>query len=449
MTTLEIAEALGVKTTLDKEVLSVCTDTRKIEKGCIFFALKGANFDGHSFVKQAIEMGAVCAVTEFQIGNSPCIVVENTRKALLDLAKYYRAKFSPVLVGVTGSVGKTTSKEMIALALSAKYKTLRNEGNLNNEIGVPMTLFGLDDSYGAAVIEMGMNHFGEINRLSSTAKPTISVITNIGYSHIENLGSQEGILKAKMEILNGMSIDSPIILNADDEMLSTVALERKIITYGIENEAADVRAVNISGELTSSFDILYNGNEYHVALSCYGIHNVYNAAAAFAVGVSCGIEPEVVAEKLGEYETSGMRQNVKSINGQTVIVDCYNASPASMKAALNVLSQMRPKKDGRRVAVLADMLELGEMSAKLHGEVGEYVVKMNIDKLICYGKDAKYIAAKADELGLHSGCTSDKLMLIEYLRKTLREDDVVLFKGSRGMKLEEIIEELYKEENEG
>lgn len=445
MTTFEVASAVGGTISFDKEVTSVCTDTRKIEKGCIFIAIKGASFDGHSFVRQAIEAGAVAAITEFQVSNMPCIVVENSRKALLDLAKFYRMKFSPILVGVTGSVGKTTTKEMISLALSAKYKTLKNEGNLNNEIGVPMTLFGLDETYEAAVIEMGMNHFGEINRLSSVSKPTVSIITNIGFSHIENLGSQQGILKAKLEILNGMDTDSPLILNADDELLSTVALERKIITYGIENESADIHITNVNDDIITTFDVNYQGEVYPVKLHCYGVHNVYNAAAAFAVGVTCGIEPEKIADKLSEYETAGMRQSVRQINGQTVIVDCYNASPTSMKAAINVLSQMKPRRNGRRIAVLADMLELGEMSKKLHEGVGEYVAKSNVDKLICYGKDAKYIASKADEMGLHSGCTSDKLMLIEYLQKMLKEDDVVLFKGSRGMRLEEIIEELYKD----
>ena len=444
MTLEEIAKAIGAKNPVNGKTTLICTDTRKIEKGCVFVALVGANFDGHDFVKTAIENGAIAAITERQIERLPCIVVDSTRKALLDLAKYYRKKFAPVLIGVTGSVGKTTTKEMIALALSAKYNTLKNEGNLNNEIGLPLTLFRLDSSYEAAVIEMGMSHFGEIHRLSKTAKPTISIITNIGFSHIENLGSQDGILKAKLEILDGMEVDTPLILNADDKILANVCLDREIITYGIENECADIRAVNIVSDLDTKFDILYKGENYPVTLNCIGMHNVLNSLAAFTVGVTCGIEPKEITGKLSTYQSVGLRQKVEHLGEQTVIIDCYNASPDSMRAAISVLAQMEPKNDGKRVAVLADMLELGEMSTELHESVGEMVVKANIDKLICYGKNARYIAEKADEMGLHSGCATDKGMLLEYLKMTLKPNDIVLFKGSRGMKLEEVIEELYK-----
>ncbi len=440
----EIANAVGSKNIFNGTTALICTDTRKIQKGCVFVALIGANFDGHNFVKTAFENGAIAAITERQIEKYPCIVVESTRKALLDLAKAYRKKFTPILVGVTGSVGKTTTKEMIALALSAKYNTLKNEGNLNNEIGLPLTLFRLDSSYEAAVIEMGMSHFGEIHRLSKTAKPTISIITNIGFSHIENLGSQEGILKAKLEILDGMDTESPLILNADDKLLSNVCLDRDIITYGIANECADIRAVNIVSDMDTEFDIVYKGEAFHVKLNCIGMHNVLNALAAFAVGVTCGIQPAEITAKLAAYESVGLRQKVEHLGEQTVIIDCYNASPDSMRAALSVLSQIEPQNGGKRVAVLADMLELGEMSRELHENVGEMSVNAKIDKLICYGNYAKYIAKRADELGLHSGCTTDKGMLLDYLKSTLKPNDVVLFKGSRGMKLEEVIEELYK-----
>ena len=444
MTLEEIAKAIGGKNPVNGKTTLICTDTRKIEKGCVFVALMGANFDGHDFVKTAIENGAIAAITERQVDKFPCIVVDSTRKALLDLAKHYRKKFSPILVGVTGSVGKTTTKEMIALALSAKYNTLKNEGNLNNEIGLPLTLFRLDSTYDAAVIEMGMSHFGEIHRLSKTARPTISIITNIGFSHIENLGSQEGILKAKLEILDGMEVDTPLILNADDKLLANVCLDRDIITYAIENGYADVRAVNIVSDLDTKFDILYKGDSFPVTLNCIGMHNVLNALAAFTVGVTCKISPTDIIDKLSAYESVGLRQKVEQLGEQTVIIDCYNASPDSMRAAISVLAQMEPKNGGRRVAVLADMLELGKMSPELHENVGEMVVDAKIDKLICYGSNSRYIAKRADELGLHSGSTTDKGMLLEYLKTTLKPNDIVLFKGSRGMKLEEVIEELYK-----
>lgn len=445
MTLEEIARAVGSSCNKRGEASVICTDTRKIEKGCIFIALTGANFDGHSFVKTAFKSGALAAVTEYQIEDYPCIVVENTRKALLDLAKFYRRKFNIVLAGITGSVGKTTTKEMISLALSAKYKTLKTEGNLNNEIGLPLTLFRLDGSYQAAVIEMGMSRFGEIHRLASTAQPTVGVITNIGFSHMENLGSQEGILKAKLEILDGMDEDAPLVVNNDDSHLAGICVDRNIITYGIDHDA-EIRGVDIEQNTESTrFSIVYKKESYPVALPCIGKHNVYNALAAFAVGVLNDVPPQDITAKLAEYEPSGMRQRVEKRGEQTLIIDCYNASPDSMRAALSVLSQMKPENGGRRIAVLADMLELGERSPELHEQVGEMAVNAKIDKLICYGNMARYTAKRADELGLHSGCTGDKGMLTEYIKATVKPDDIVLFKGSRGMHLEEIITEIYGE----
>ncbi len=447
MTLSEIASILGKEISVDKEVTAVCTDIDEVTEGCVFVALKEQENDGHGFVRRAVEKGAVAAITEFQIGNMPCITVDNTHKALFDIARHYRKKFSPKVVGVTGSIGKTTTKEMIYLALSSEYNTLVSESVRNkNDISLVKTVFDIDDKTEAAVFEIGMTRFGEINRQSSVVKPTVAVITNIGFSHIENLGSQEGILKAKLEILNGMDTDSPIIINADDELLSKEALDRPVITYGVENETADINVVNVETNVNSSFDVIYKGNSYRVKLSCYGIHNIYNAAAAFAVGVTCGADPVKIAEKLSEYEITGLRQKVDNVDGIIFVVDCDEASPASMKSAIDALRRMRPERNGKRVAVLSDMKGLGEVSRKLHEDIGEYVVKAGIDKLICYGHDAKFIAAKADELGLHSGCTSDKLMLIEYLEQKLEKNDIVLFKGSREMKLEDIIDELCRKE---
>ncbi len=448
----EIAKLFGSEFSSGEFALDICTDTRKITKDCLFVALCGENFDGHDFVDTAIANGAVAALTQRQIGENPCIIVPDTREALLKIASFYRNKFSLTLCGITGSVGKTTTKEMIALALSAEYKTLKTEGNLNNEIGLPITLFRLDESYSAAVIEMGMNHFGEIERLSKTCRPTIGVITNIGVSHIENLGSREGILKAKLEILDGMSEEATLIVNCDDDMLASVYenVPNEVINYGIDNQSSDFRAINIktselAGEMHTEFDVAYYGKIQHICLPCLGKHNVSNALAAFCVGICSGVEPEKIANKLSEYVPAGLRQRVEKMGEQTVIIDCYNASPDSMKAALSVLMEMTPEKDGRRVAVLADMLELGEHSKELHSQVGEMAAKMGVEVLACYGENARYIAGKADELGLHAGCATDKGMLVEYLRMKLRKNDIVLFKGSRGMRLEEVISELYGE----
>lgn len=429
-------------------ISSVSTDTRKITKGCVFIALRGDKFDGHDFVKQAIELGAVAAITEKPVEGVKCIIVDNTKKALADLARYYRSRFNPILVGVTGSVGKTTTKEMIALVLSGKYLTLKTEGNFNNEIGLPHTLLNLTSEHEAAVIEMGMSDFGEISMLSQISRPSIAVITNIGYSHIENLGSREGILKAKLEIIDGTSHDAPLILNGDDDMLANLKDEvnRDIVFYGINNPNVDVRATDIEiKDGVTTFVITYWGKTISAKLNCVGMHNVLNALAAFSVGIMAEIEPEKIVEKLAEFIPSGLRQSIVKKGEQTIIIDCYNAAPDSMKASLAILSELSPMPGGRRIAVLGDMLELGSMSQKLHEQVGEYVFNSKTDILVCYGNDSKYIAEKAKELGLlNSRFFSDKSETVSYLKEIIKKNDLLLFKASRGIKLEEVIEEIYK-----
>ncbi|MBQ8823995.1 MAG: UDP-N-acetylmuramoyl-tripeptide--D-alanyl-D-alanine ligase, partial [Ruminococcus sp.] len=434
----EIAKALKCSSPVDAEITDICTDTRKLQAGCLFLALKGANFDGHNFVEKAIADGAVAAVTDHQVGKCPCIIVKDTGLALLKIASYYRSKFNPILVGVTGSVGKTTTKEMIALVLSAQFETLKTQGNLNNEIGLPKTLLGLQPSHAAAVIEMGMSHFGEIHRLSCTTKPTIGVITNIGFSHIENLKTQEGILKAKLEILDGMQNDAPLVINGDDPMLAPLAdkLERPVYTYGLNGHNMDVTAVDICEEDNTTRFIIQtlDGSRFSAMIPCVGIHNVMNALAAFCVGRIAGIEPEVICKALGNYETVGYRQNIEQYGPYTVIADCYNASPDSMNAALQVLKRIDT--DGRRVAVLGDMLELGTLSQKLHSMVGEMAASSNADQIFCYGDAALAIARSASALGASVFHTDDVIELCSAVRAYLRPGDVVLFKASRGMKLE-------------
>lgn len=453
----EICEAVGGKSygaAFDPDckvyVDEISSDTRTIKKGSIFIAIKGDNFDGNAFAAPAVaKLGAVCALTERIIENTPCIVVKNSRKALLDLSGYYRKKFGLKVVGITGSVGKTTSKEMVAYALGSKYKTLKTEGNRNNEIGLPFTLFRINSATEAAAIEMGMSDFGEIRKLSRASQPDICIITNIGHSHIENLGSQEGILKAKLEILSGAKEGAPLIINGDDPLLmaerSRLSFDREVITCAIDNPDADYRAVNItSSENGVEFDIYYNGM---ICTKCrlpvIGVHHVLDALFAVAAAYKAGCGIEEAAEALSNYIHTGLRQHIEKKGGQTVIVDCYNAAPASMKAAIDVLCEMKPEKDGRRVLVFGDMLELGEMSERLHEEIGEYAVNKGVDLLICYGKFAKYAAKKADEMGHHSGSTEDPSMLSGYLKMKLKEGDVVLYKGSRGMHMEDIIKSVY------
>ncbi len=441
-----IAKALGTTAPFDAEITCISTDTRQLPEGCLFLALRGAKFDGHDFVQQAIEAGAVAAVTDTQIGDLPCLVVKHTGQALLDIGGYYRDQFAIPLVGVTGSVGKTTTKEMIACVLSEKYNTLKTAQNFNNEIGMPKTLFGLTKEHGAAVIEMGMNHFGEISRMSRSAKPTMAVITNIGYSHIEHLGSQEGILKAKLEMLEGMNADAPLIVSADDPMLCDLRkkLERLVLTYSVHPAiGVDVYATDIKeDDGVTTFTINWNQESILAVLPTVGIHNVKNALAAFLVGYTAGMMPQEIVCGLAKYQPTGNRQNIQQKNGQTVIADCYNASPDSMRAALGVLGNYPC--EGRRVAVLGDMLELGEHSESLHAAVGEMAKNAGIDLLFCFGSAAKTIAANAGS-DVQCFCTEDAEMLTTELQKTLQSGDCVLFKASHGMHLETIIASLYGE----
>ncbi len=427
------------------------SDTREVIQGGIFIAIKGERFDGHDFARQAVEKGAVIAITERTIADVPSIVVKSTRKALLDMARHFRMKFDPVVVGITGSVGKTTTKDMIALALSCKHSVYKTQGNHNNEIGLPFTVFGLNRSCSAAVLEMGMSDFGEIERLSRASHPTICVITNIGFAHIETLGSQEGILDAKLEILKGADRNAPLIVNGDDPLLARVKEEydgyRHVITYGIDSEKVNYRATEISIKSDRMyFNVRQDGEIIcDVTLYCLGRHNIYNALAAICTAVNAGCDPAAAAEMLSCFQPDSLRQHIYKRGEQLVIADCYNASPDSMKAAIDVLCEMQPKEGGRRVAVLGDMLELGDKSEELHREIGEYLVKKGINVLICYGKYAKCIYDRADELGVHGSCSWDEQEILGFMKYKFKPNDIVLFKASRGMHMEELIEEFYKD----
>ncbi|SDB38637.1 UDP-N-acetylmuramoyl-tripeptide--D-alanyl-D-alanine ligase [Ruminococcaceae bacterium FB2012] len=432
----------------DMMISSISTDTRKITAGSVFIALKGDSFDGHDFAPDAMKLGAEAVITERQVEGAKCIIVDSTHKALRDLAHYYRMKFDIPLVGITGSVGKTTTKDMIACVLARKYKTLKTEGNHNNEVGMPLTLLELDNSYEAAVIEMGMNHAGEMSRLSMCSSPTLCVITNIGVSHIENLGSQENILKAKLEILDGAFPYAPLILNRDDKLLSGLELQdqRKTVWYSLKKKDADVYASNVTAEDGRiSFTVNYSGGKYPAVLNVLGEHNVKNALAAFTVGVTLGIDPAECAAGVGDYRPCGLRQNIRQVKGAAFVVDCYNAAPDSMRAALNVLSQVSIADGGKRICVLADMLELGKKAAAYHKQVGEYVGSAKADMLLCFGENSKYYIEGAVRKGMPADACKhfdSREELAEHLKGCLKEGDAVLFKGSRGMKLEEVIEAL-------
>lgn len=441
----DAAEAVKSTSELSGSFDCVCTDTRKITDGCLFIAIKGDNFDGHDFAAKAIENGAQAVMVEKDCGlGEKQILVESTRQALLDLAGYYRSLFNIPVVGITGSVGKTTTKEMTHAVMSVKYNTLKNEGNLNNEIGVPLTLFRLDKTHEAAVIEMGMSGFGEISRMTKAVKPDVAIISNIGVSHIEHLGSREGILKAKTEILEGMKEDAPVILNADDDMLITLRPgAHPVIYYGIENEKSLLKASDItSKEDETELTVGFNGGSGRVSLPFPGRHNVYNALAATAAGSVFGIDEKDAFEALKGYVPAGMRQRINKKFGMTFIEDCYNASPDSQAAALAVLGEM---KGGRRIAVIGDMLELGSVSEKAHYGVGEKAAENKIDAVFTYGERSLEVARGAADGNVPCVKSfNDKSALAKELVAYLKEGDSVLFKASRGMKLEDVIFAVYE-----
>ena len=430
----------------DMMIDNISTDTRTISKGSVFLALKGERFDGHDFAAKAMELGAQAVITQRAVEGARCIIVDSTAKALLDLAGYYRDKFDIPLVGVTGSVGKTTTKDMIALVVAQKYKTLKTQGNLNNEIGMPKTLFGIDSSTQAAVIEMGMSARGEISRMSMCCKPTVCVITNIGVSHIEKLGSQENILAAKLEILDGAKKGAPLVLSMDDKFLANAEVHglRKVYYYSVKNKNCDVFAKNIINRGNGvSFDICFGSQTVPAKLGCIGVHNVKNALAAFCVGLALEVPVDDILTGIESFRPEGLRQNITRKGGVNFVVDCYNAAPDSMKASLSMLDQVET--DGMRYCILADMLELGEKSKEFHMTVGKYVAQSSADRLYCYGEMAKNYIIGAVENGFDKNrCMhfSDRDELADYLRGRLKSGDSVLLKGSRAMALEEVFKAL-------
>ncbi len=438
----EIADVCGGFCNSDCFVSGVCIDTRKITPGCLFICIKGERFDAHDFAREAIEKGAAAVMIHRDTDVCGSYVrVDNTAKALLELSGYYRSKFDIPVVGLTGSVGKTTTKEFTYLVVHSKYNAIKTLGNLNNEIGLPQMLFRLDNSVQAAVIEMGMNHFGEIHRLSQAAKPTIGLITNIGVSHIENLGSRQGILQAKLELLDGMKAGSPLILNGDNDLLKTVKNDAfNICFYGIEN--GDFRATDISeNNGFTSFTAEYYGKSQKLTIPAIGVHNVYNALSAFAVGYFLDIDSQLCADALYEYTPEGMRQKCVTVGGITSIEDCYNASPDSMLAAFKTLENTS---GNRKIAVLSDMLELGEYSKQAHLDVGKMAADSRPDLLLCTGEMSKYIVQGALENGLEQAYHFDtKQELTDRLLRDAKPGDTVIFKASRGMKLEDVIHNAY------
>lgn len=442
----------GRKTHEGKEewVTSITTDSRNLEEGSLFIPLIGEFYDGHQFISQAINNGAVAVLVK---GNHQIelpenlddifiIEVEDTLDALKELGRNYRKLFAIPFIGVTGSVGKTTTKDLISSSLSSKYNVLKNFGNFNNQIGLPMTLFNLEEEHQVAVLEMGMSSFGEIHNLVDIVRPNISVITNIGMSHIENLGSQKNILKAKMEIATYLTEGDYLLLNGDDEYLKTLKDEKSPyhkVFFGISKDLDFYpEKVEDFGEAGFILEISIKGKIEVFKFNYPGLHNVYNVLAAIWIGSNYHMTPSEIQRGLDSYVPSKMRMEMIELPDIKLINDAYNASPDSTKAALNVLDRLE---GDRRIAILGNMLEMGEFSEEAHRIVGNYVTDSGLDILITVGEMAKWIGEEAKAIGgLKEIYTLENNQeAIEILNKILQKKDLVLVKGSRGMKMEEII----------
>lgn len=444
---------IGTEAEKKTEVLGVVIDSRQVGSGYLFVAIPGEKVDGHKFIPDVFAKGAAAVLSEQQLEDpaGPYILVESTTKALRDLAEYYRKSLDIKVVGITGSVGKTSTKEMIASVLSEKYKVLKTEGNYNNEIGLPLTIFKIRAEHEVAVLEMGISEFGEMHRLATMANPDICVITNIGLCHLENLKTRDGILKAKTESFAHLKKDGIAILNGDDDKLSTIRQvgDKEPVFYGMEEKMEYREDAKKSVYATGVENLGLYGmqarihtpeGERDVRIPIPGEHNVYNALAATAVGLSLGLSLDQISSGILKAKTIGGRTNLLNTGSMTVIDDCYNANPVSMKASLDVLATA----EGRKIAVLGDMGELGENEKKLHYEVGEYLAKKEIDVLFCAGELSEEIAKAAQKESktceVYYFKTRDALL--EQLLPFLKKGDTVLVKASHFMEYPKIVKAL-------
>lgn len=450
MSLQEIASACGGTyygndSLLSTEVTGVAIDSRKISQGYLFIPIKGARVDGHDFIPQVMEAGALCTLSERKLRDVPYsyILVDSCVDAMKAIAAHYRTALGIKVVGITGSVGKTSTKEMIASVLSQKYEVLKTAGNFNNEIGLPLTIFNIREEHEVAILEMGISDFGEMHRLSKMARPDICVITNIGLCHLENLKDRDGILKAKTEMFDFMSPDAKIILNGDDDKLRTVTSVKGQTPrfFGLSTDcdafATDIHSMSLKGIRCS---LHLGDNLIETLIPIPGQHMVYNALAGALVGQELGLTSEEIKAGIEALVPVSGRNNMISTESLLIIDDCYNANPISTKASLDVLATA----DSRTVAILGDMFELGADEKKLHFEVGAHAAEKNIDVLICIGELSKNTAAGADSVD--SNCQvhhfHTKSEFLSVAGTILKADDTVLVKASHGMEFPEIVEQL-------
>lgn len=447
----EIVQATGatVSSGAGTRFVDVTTDTRTIEKGALFIALKGERFNGEDFLKKAQEAGAAGVLVSNGCGKEkaegltiPVLRVPDTLKAYQQIAHAWREKFALPVVAITGSNGKTTTKDLTASVLGASFPVLRTEANFNNEIGLPKTLLGLRDEHKAAVVEIGMRGLGQIEALAPMAAPSIGVVTNVGETHIELLGSIENIAKAKSEMVEALGEGGTAILNADDSRVLAMRGKAKkgvsVVTFG-ESEDADVHGTEIVQDgMESRFTVTFpNGKKQLCRLPLPGRHNVSNALAALSVGYVLGLSPEAMASGLEAPAMSGARFACEKRGDVTIINDAYNASPLSMSAAIRTMKEIAP---GRRIAVLGDMLELGDVAKEAHRRVGEELAKSGAAALVTRGPLGEEIAAGAEKAGMTEvyRCASHEEAAAT-LKRILRPGDTVLFKGSHGVQMDKII----------
>ena len=469
MTLANIAKACGgtyygKETEKEREIAGAVIDNRLIEKDYLFIAIKGARVDGHSFIPSAFEAGALAVLSEHELENpaGPYILVESCEAALKRIAAFYRQSLDIKVVGITGSVGKTSTKEMIASVLAQKYNVHKTAGNFNNEIGLPLTILKIRDEHDVAVLEMGISDFGEMHRLAEIANPDICVITNIGLCHLENLIDRDGILKAKTECFAHMKPNGVAVLNGDDDKLctQTEVNGRKAVFYGIVREgdgskaegcitekgiyAVNVEAIGLTGtkaeiHVQMSDDGLQE-EVFEAEIPIAGEHNVYNALAAVGVARELGLNTAEMKRGIEAVQTIGGRSNLIHRNGLTIIDDCYNANPVSMKASIDVLS----KAEGRKIAVLGDMGELGAEERKLHFGVGEHFAQKGIDMLFCAGELSMEIVSgvvlASPDTQVHYFGTKEAL--IQELKEVCKEGDTILVKASHFMNYQEIVKAL-------
>jgi UDP-N-acetylmuramoyl-tripeptide--D-alanyl-D-alanine ligase len=425
------------------EINSVVTDSRQVKPGCLFAAIPGEKVDGHDFIDSAYKNGAFCCISERRLEKA-CgiyILVKSTVAALRDIAEYYRSQLTIPIIGITGSVGKTTAKEMVAAVLSQKYKVLKTAKNENNNLGVPLTILKIQPEHEVAVVEMGISHFGEMADMAAVAKPSYALYTVIGYSHLEFLGDREGVLRAKTELLPYMQEGGKLFVNGDDDLLSALDCGKEKIAFGLGEDCA-VRAEDIHTlpEGSMGCTVISGERRFDVEIPAFGAHMIYAALEGAAVGIELGLSDSEIAAGIASYETVGFRALVEKTDDITIFNDCYNSNPNSAASALMSLSAL----PGRHVAILGDMLELGDKSAELHRDLGELAAESGAELIIACGTLAEDIYRGAREHDKTPGTWffPNKNELFAALPYLIKKGDAVLVKASRGMRFEEIVEAL-------